>query len=109
MKSKSSITKRRREVPFLNYDVNDFQDYETISEHVETKKVVFITLLEAVSHSIANKKKKADIFMLNDSQCVELERDKWANSLQKAIDFFSSEDIEDYESCKKCKELIDKI
>ena len=109
MKSKNTISKRRREVPFLNYDVNTFQDYETISKYSETKEIVFINLMDAISHSVTKKRNTADIFMLTDDKCITLEKDKWADSLQEAIYFFSSEEVEDYEKCKKCLELIDKI
>ena len=47
--------------------------------------------------------------MINNEEYVVLNKDKWKNSLEKAIQFYSQEEIQDYESCKLCQDLINKL
>ena len=100
---------KKRIVPFLHYTVRDFYEYDQLSEMNETKDVVFKNLYEAISHSLKVKKETADIFMINNDEYVVLNKDKWKKSLENAIQFYSQEEIQDYESCKLCQELINKL
>lgn len=100
---------KKRIVPFLHYTVRDFYEYDQLSEMNETKDVVFKNLYEAIKHSLQAKKETADIFMINNDEYVALNRDKWKNSLEKAIQFYSQEEIQDYESCKLYQDLINKL
>jgi hypothetical protein len=109
MEKKKRSKHKKRIVPFLNYNVRDFSDYDTLSKTTELKKIVFSSLYEAIKDSIACRKENADIFMINQDEYVVLNKDKWKDSLQKAIEFFSTEEIQDYESCKLCKDLINKL
>jgi len=106
---KKSVRIKKRVVPLLEYAVSDFEDYEVVAQMPQTKKIVFDNVIEAISDSVRSKKATADIFMVDMSSCVTLEKDKWEKSLKSAIEFFSAEDLEDYESCKKCQELIKEI
>jgi hypothetical protein len=47
--------------------------------------------------------------MMDLDHLLTLEKNKWGTSLQNAIEFFSSEDIQDYETCQRCVQLIEKI
>jgi hypothetical protein len=76
-------------------------------ESKESKQVVFKTLVESVEDGIKNKKSNAEIFMLDKEHLLVLNKLRWRNSLLKAVEFFSSEDIENYEMCKRCKDLMD--
>jgi len=96
-------------VPILPYTARVFYEYDQLSEMNETKEVVFKNLYEAIKHSIQSKKETADIFMINNEEYVVLNKDKWKNSLEKAIQFYSQEEIQDYESCKLCQDLINKL
>ncbi len=100
---------KKRKVPFLNYNVNHVEDYEIIAGYIDTKKIVFQNTLAAIDHSLSIRKKTADIFLIDKDLFVSLNRDKWVASLENAIEFFSQEGIEDYETCIKCKDLIKKI
>ena len=102
-----TATKKKRVIPFLNYSVRNFQEYDLITAMPETQKIVFDNLIEAIKFSIEKKKQEAEIFKLNPEYCVTLNRDKWKSSLKKAIEFYSAADREDYEKCKQCKDLIE--
>lgn len=109
MEKNKKSTAKKRIVPILNYHVRDFQEYDSLASMKETKTLVFKNLLEAVKQSLISKKDTADIFLLNTEICVVLDKSKWKPSLENAIDFFSQEGIEDYEICKACKEIINKL
>jgi hypothetical protein len=109
MEKKTRNKSKKRIVPFLHYTVRDFYEYDQLSEMNETKEVVFQNLYEAVTHSIKTKKDTADIFMINSDEYVVLNKDKWKKSLENAIQFYSQEEIQDYESCKLFQELINKL
>jgi len=100
---------KKRTVPFIHYTVRDFYEYDQLSEMNETKDVVIKNYFYAIKHSIQAKKETADIFMINNEEYVVLNKDKWKNSLEKAIQFYSQEEIQDYESCKLCQDLINKL
>jgi hypothetical protein len=100
---------KKRVVPFLNYTVRNFSDYNEISDMAETQKIIFDNLVEAINFSVSKNKNQADIFKLNEDVCVTLEKEKWATSLKKAIEFYSSTEVEDYEKCKQCRDIIEKI
>ncbi len=97
---------KKRIVPILNYNVASFKEYELVADSAETKKVVFINLVEAINSSITQNKKTADIFLIDEENYVSLDKEMWKNSLLNAISFFSSDEIEDYESCQKCQEIL---
>jgi homoaconitase/3-isopropylmalate dehydratase large subunit len=99
----------KRTVPTLNYSVNSFSDYQTISNMQDTRKLVFNNLIEAIEDSMRSKKNEASIFMIDYDHYVSLNKKSWKKSLKTAIEFFSSEGIEEYEICKKCVDLIHKI
>lgn len=99
----------KRTVPTLNYYVNSFSDYKTISNMQDTRKLVFNNLIEAIEDSMRSKKNEASIFMLDYDHYVSLNKRSWTKSLKTAIEFFSSEGVEEYEVCKKCVDLIRKI
>lgn len=101
--------KKKRTVPFLNYTVNEFSEYKEISLMPETQKIVFDNMLEAIKFSIDSKKESADIFKLNEESAVSLSKDKWIPSLERAIEFYSNPEREDYEKCNQCKDIIEKV
>jgi hypothetical protein len=105
MKSKKS----KRVVPVICYNVKSFKEYELIAELPNTKKLVFTNLVDAISESIHSGKKSASIFMMDSDHIVSLDKSKWKYSLEKAIEFYSSEGVEDYEMCQECLNLIDRI
>ena len=101
--------KKKRVVPFLNYTVNNFSEYDEISEMPQTIKIIFDNMLEAIKFSMEKNKEEADIFKLNEDSAVSLSKKKWSAALEKAIEFYSKSDVEDYEKCKQCQDIIKKV
>lgn len=106
---RNSKVVKKRVVPFLNYTVRDFSDYSEISDMPETQKIVFDNLLEAIKFSIQKKKDYAEIFKLTEDSSVSLSKDKWESALKKAIEYYSRPEMEDYEKCKQCTDILDKL
>lgn len=105
MKGKS----KKRVVPFLNYNVKSFTDYEYISDLSETKALVFKNLIEAIEDGVDKNKKEACIFMVDYDHYVSLNKKSWRNGLTAAIKYYSNSEKEEYEMCQKCVDLINRI
>jgi hypothetical protein len=99
--------KKKRTVPFLNYTVRDFSDYSEISSMPETQKIVFDNLIDAINFSIQKKKEYAEIFKVSEDNSVSLSKDNWVPAVEKAIEFYA--ELEDYEKCKQCKDIIQTV
>lgn len=101
--------KKKRVVPYLNYAVNNFSEYDEISTMPQTRKIVFDNMLDAIKFSIEKNKEEAEIFKLSQESAVSLNKKKWGPALEKAIEFYSEPDLEDYEKCKQCQDIIKRI
>ena len=98
----------KKKIPFIKYSATKLEDYEVLTSLSETKKKVFDRLVESISEGVSSKKNSVDIFRIYDSDTVlNLGKDSWKRSLERAIDFYVEQ--EDYSKCKICKDLIDKI
>lgn len=101
---------QKRKVPILNYSISSFSDYDKLTRSNETKKKIFDNLILAVKDALDNKKSSIDIFKLQDTDySISLNKEQWKSSIQKAIEFYSSSEIEDYEKCLECNKLIESI
>jgi hypothetical protein len=105
MKGKS----KKRVVPYLNYNVKSFNDYQYISDLSETKALIFKNLIEAIEDGIEKNKKEASIFMVDYDHYVSLNKNSWKSSLTAAIRYYSNSEKEEYEMCQKCVDLINRI
>jgi len=91
-------------IPVLPYtDAFQLEDY------VATRNSeVFDRILEAVEEGIMNKKKKIKLFQISNTGVYidSLKRD-WPAGLRVAHEYFL--EVEDYDKCKKCIDLLDKL
>lgn len=99
----------KRIIPILKYNVRSFNEYQVLCESTETKKIVYKGLIDAIEDSINRNKKEASIFMLDLDHYVSLNNKNWKSALTTAMNYFSSEEVENYEMCQKCVDLISKI
>lgn len=107
-RQKKAPQKSTRKLPELNYIVRRFADYQNITDNKKTKEFVFMNLVNAIEEGLKTESIKVDLFKLRGSRSsIVLDRSNWKKSLNNAISFFS--DIEYYETCSKCKELLNKI
>lgn len=100
--------KKTRRLPELSYTIHRFTDYQSITDRKQTKAFIFMNMIRAVTEGIESNKDTVDMFKLGGSNArVMLERKSWKKSLTSALSFFT--EIENYETCQTCKDLIDKI
>jgi hypothetical protein len=98
----------RRRIPILRISVLRGASYSQLCNIPEIKDLVMETVIDAVAESIQKKKKMATLFEIADSDYyIELGRDQWAMSLEKAIEYFIEK--EDYDACACARDLINKI
>lgn len=105
---KTTQKKNLLKLPELNYNVRRFSDYQMITNNRKTKMFVFMNLVNAVDQGVKAGTDKVDLFRMRGMKSsILLEKSSWKDSLTNALHFFT--EIEAYETCSKCKELIDKI
>lgn len=108
--TKNKVKNIRKKTPILSYSINTIKDYEKLTELDSTKSKIFDHLVDAVSYGLSKKMKKVDIFKIqNSDMCISLDKTKWKSSLEEAIKFYSNENIQNYEKCIECQEIINKI
>lgn len=85
-------------IPYEEYD-----DLEYILN--QNKDLFFNRVLEMVDYGISKNKKKVKIFILGETGLMlELAKSEWEESIMNAFSYFL--DIEDFEKCEKCKQIL---
>jgi hypothetical protein len=105
MRDMSSI---KRKIPVFKVSIMGDGDYTEIINIPEVKEVVLDEVLIAIKEGVVKKKKSISLFSLaNTDYYVELDRQEWSTSLNKALDFYVNG--ENYSKCIECRDLINKI
>lgn len=87
--------------PKIPYEEDD--DLEYILN--QNKDLFFNRVLEMVDYGISKNKKKVKIFILGETGLMlELVKSEWEESIMNAFSYFL--DIEDFEKCEKCKQIL---
>jgi len=99
---------KRRKIPTLQYSVKRESDYNLITENPVTKKYVYEMLLDAVKHALEKNKPEIELLKIhNTNMCLCIHQKDWKSMLNKAIDFFISQ--ENYEKCQEYQKIIDSL
>ena len=105
MRDMSSI---KRKIPVFKVSIMGDGDYEEIVNIPEVKEAVLDEVLSAIKEGVEKKKKSISLFSLaNTDYYIELDRQEWSTSLNKALDFYVKG--ENYSKCIECRDLIKKI
>lgn len=92
------------EIPRIDYEEGD--SLESIFK--QHKDVVYNRIFDSIKFGINNNLKEVVIFELGDtSTYLDLMKEDWINSLNNCLFYFS--EVEDYEKCLECQNLIKKI
>ena len=82
--------------------------YDILTETPEVQKVVIDETVFAIKDGMGKNRKSIPLFEIDNSEFyIELERDKWKITLEKAIEYYAQE--EDYNKCIECRDLINKL
>lgn len=83
-------------------------DYEKLNSSKEFKNFIFGETIKALKFAINSKKKKIDLWVIEDSgDIVSVKNDKYKSILENAIKFYSEQ--EQFEKCTELEKLIKKI
>jgi len=87
----------------------DYEDGDSLESIFKQKRgVVYNRIFESIKFGIKNKLKDVVIFELGDTDTyLDLMKEDWENSLNNCVFYFT--EIEDYEKCLECKNLIKEI
>jgi len=100
--------KIRRKIPKFKLSIVPNMDYSQIISIPGVKELIMDELLKAIKDGVNNKRKSISLFSLaNTDYYIELEKNQWSLSLQKALDHYV--ELEDYNKCIECRDLIKQI
>jgi hypothetical protein len=98
----------RRKAPIFRLNALPGVDYSKLTENVEIKEAIIEETITAIKDGISKNKKSTSIFEIADSNYyIELERTNWRLTLENVIQYYVSK--EDYDTCIKCRKLIEKL
>jgi len=84
------------------------QDLIDLGNSPEFSNFILLKSYEAISSAIENNLDKVELFnIFNMSIIIELDKSQFSIVLDNVIEYFIG--IEDYEECKKIKNLIDRL
>jgi hypothetical protein len=102
------MVSKRRKIPVFKVSIMPDEDYSIITEIPEVKKAVIKELVLAIKEGIKSNKKSISLFNLADSDYyIELDKEKWKQSLKRALSFYEME--EDYGKCIECRDLLNEL
>jgi hypothetical protein len=98
----------RRKAPIFRLNASPGVDYSKLTENESIREVIIEETITAIKDGISKNKKSTPIFEIADSNYyIELERTEWKSTLENVIKYYV--DKEDYDTCVKCRDLIEKL
>lgn len=98
----------KRKVPVFRVSLPQGVSYDILTKTPEIQKVVIDETVFAIKDGLGKNKKSISLFEIANSEFyIELERDKWKITLEKAIEYYAQS--EDYDKCIECRDLITKL
>lgn len=87
---------------------------ETLGDFlVQNKDVVYSALLDSIEkHYLDLDHHTVDVLKISDrsdTTQISLSREDWVKGLNKAINYFEKPNIEQYEKCKRCLDIINHL
>jgi len=104
-KTGSKTKKIKREVPFLMFSAYNEQYYQMLEEDPRTQEVIHNGVYESIKHAVAENKKEAEVFKLQDYRSViTIPKKDWRESLTKTMDHYVRN--ENYDRAIECQQLL---
>lgn len=98
----------KRKIPVFKVNIESGADYSQLTEMPEVRKVVIEETVYAIKEGIDKNKKLISLFEIANTNCyIDLEKDKWKTTLEKAMGYFT--ELEDYDKCIETRDLINKL
>ena len=98
----------KRKIPLFTLYAPDGIDYSNLSKTPEVKKVIIDETLYAIKEGVKKNKKNIPLFEVANSNCyIELEKENWKPTLKNVLDYYI--EVEEYDKCIECRDLINKL
>ncbi len=100
--------KMKRKIPVLRVSVEPGASYSQLKEVPEIQKVVLEEAVYAIKEGIEKNKPSISLFEVAYSDYyIELKKDKWKPTLEKALEYYIER--EEYDKCAETRDLINKL
>jgi len=100
--------KMRRKIPVFRVSIDPGADYSQLLEIPEVKQVVLEETVYAIKDGIKKNKESISLFeVAHTDYYIELSKNKWKPSLEKALEYFLEK--EEYDRCAEMRDLINKL
>jgi hypothetical protein len=98
----------KRQIPVFKVNVQSGASYDQLHEIPEVKEVVIEEVIVAIKDAVKRKKSNIELFeVANSGYYLQLNKDKFKSSLEKAIEYFVEK--EEYDRCIEVRDLINKL
>jgi hypothetical protein len=98
----------KRQIPVFRVNVQSGASYDQLHEIPEVKEVVIEEVIVAIKDAVKRKKSSIELFeVANSDYYLQLNKDKFKSSLEKAIEYFVEK--EEYDRCIEVRDLINKL
>jgi hypothetical protein len=98
----------KRQIPVFRVNVQSGASYDQLHEIPEVKEVVIEEVIVAIKDAVKRKKSNIELFeVANSGYYLQLNKDKFKSSLEKAIEYFVEK--EEYDRCIEVRDLINKL
>jgi hypothetical protein len=100
--------KMKRKIPVLRVSIEPGASYSQLKEVPEIQKVVLEEAVYAIKEGIEKNKPSISLFEVAYSDYyIELKKDKWKSTLEKALEYYIER--EEYDKCAEARDLINKL
>jgi len=100
--------KMKRKIPVLRVSIEPGASYSQLKEVPEIQKVVLEEAVYAIKEGIEKNKPSISLFEVAYSDYyIELKKDKWKATLEKAYEYYIER--EEYDKCAETRDLINKL
>lgn len=97
-----------RRIPKFRVNLGPGASYDMLTEVPEVIQVVIDETVVAIKEGIAKNKKSINLFeVTNSDYYIELKKEQWKSSLEKALEYYIEK--EEYDRCIECRDLINKL
>jgi hypothetical protein len=98
----------RRKIPVFRVNMAPGVSYSVLTETPEIIQIVIDETIIAIKEGIVKKKKSIPLFAVANSEYfIELKKDQWKTSLEKALEYYVEK--EEYDRCIECRDLINQL
>lgn len=98
----------KRKIPVFRVQLSPGTSYHMLTKVPEVVQVVIDETVFAIKEGINKNKKSTNLFeVANSDYYIELKKEQWKPSLEKALEYYIER--EEYTKCAECRDLINKL